>query len=228
MKKTLPSSEDKAQAVREMFDRIAPRYDLLNRIISLGLDVRWRRRAVAALHLPAGSLVLDLACGTGDFCRELERAGHRAVGFDFSCEMLRAARVATPLVQADVLALPIGDSAAAGVTSGFALRNVAGLQPFFAETARVVRPGGRIAFLEVSEPQSRLLRAGNRLWFRHAVPLIGAVFSDREAYRYLPRSVAYLPPPDELVSMLRRFGFPDAQSLPLSGGVAQLLVATRR
>jgi demethylmenaquinone methyltransferase/2-methoxy-6-polyprenyl-1,4-benzoquinol methylase len=211
-----------------MFDRIAVRYDLLNRIISLGLDVRWRRRAVAALGLPAGSLVLDLACGTGDFCRELERAGHRAVGFDFSSQMLRAARVAAPLVRADVLAMPVRDGAAGGVTSGFALRNVADLEGFIAETARVLRPGGRVAFLEVSEPHSRLLRAGNRLWFGHAVPFIGGALSDREAYRYLPRSAAYLPPPDELVLMLRRLGFPDAQSLPLSGGVAQLLVATRR
>lgn len=226
--RALPRAEEKARVVREMFDRIAPRYDLVNRIISLGLDIRWRRRAVRALSLPGASLVLDLACGTGDFCRELSRQGYRAVGFDFALQMLRAARTPVALVQADVLALPVRDGAADGVTSGFVLRNVTALDRFIAEAARVVRPGGRVALLEVSEPQSRLVRAGHRLWFERAVPLLGGLFSDRPAYRYLPRSVEYLPPPERLVSMLRGSGFPDAESIPLSGGVAQMLVGTRR
>lgn len=223
----LPGTDEKARFVREMFDRIAPRYDLLNRIISLGLDVKWRRRAVRALGLPAGSLVLDLACGTGDFCRELVRAGHRAIGFDFSLQMLHAGRLSVPLVQADVLALPVRTGAADGATSGFALRNLTDIDRFFAEIARVVRPGGRIALLEVSEPESRLVRAGYRLWFEHAVPFVGGLLSDREAYRYLPRSLAYLPSRDQLTSMLRGCGFPDAECVPISAGVAQMLLGTR-
>lgn len=223
----LPAGEEKARAVRAMFDRIAGRYDLLNRIISLGMDAGWRRRAVRALALPPGSLVLDLACGTGDFCRELSRAGYRATGFDFSLGMLRAARAVAPLVQADVLALPVADGAADGATCGFALRNVADLGRLFAETARVVRAGGRIALLEVSEPSFALLRTGHRLWFRSAVPVLGGMLSDREAYRYLPRSTAYLPPREELVATLQAAGFRDARSLPLSGGIVQVIVATR-
>src|SRR6266571_612373 len=148
----LLSGERKARAVRVMFDRVAPRYDRMNRLLTLGMDVRWRRRTVEALDLSRGSLVMDLACGTGDLCRELARAGHRPVGFDFALGMLRAARTGAPLAQADVLRMPVADGSADGVTCGFALRNVADLEALFAEIARVVRPGGRIALLEVSEP----------------------------------------------------------------------------
>ncbi len=223
----LPEAADKARTVREMFDRIAPRYDRMNRIISFGMDVGWRRRAVRGLDLAPGSLVLDLACGTGDFCRELERAGYRAAGFDFAREMLRAAKTQVPLVQADVLALPVADRCADGAVSGFALRNVADLTTFFAETARVVRAGGRIALLEVAEPENAVLRAGHRIWFRRAVPFLGSLLSDGDAYRYLPRSVAYLPSKDALIAMAHAGGFGDARSIPLAGGVAQIFTATR-
>ena len=114
-----------------------------------------------------------------------------------------------------------------GATCGFALRNVVSLEALFAEVARVVRPGGRIAFLETSEPEGGLLRLGHRIYFRRVVPLIGGLLSDRAAYSYLPRSVAYLPPPYELLGKLRAAGFPDAKRLPLSGGITELLVATR-
>ncbi len=223
----LPAAEDKARTVREMFDRIAPRYDRLNRIISLGMDIGWRRRAVRGLGLAPGSLVLDLACGTGDFCRELERAGYRAVGFDFAREMLRAAKTHVPLVQADVLALPVTDRGADGAVSGFALRNVTDLTEFFVETARVVRAGGRIALVEVAEPENAVLRAGHRIWFRRAVPFLGSLLSDGDAYRYLPRSVAYLPSKDALIAMAHAAGFGDARSVPLAGGAAQVFTATR-
>jgi demethylmenaquinone methyltransferase/2-methoxy-6-polyprenyl-1,4-benzoquinol methylase len=224
----LPEGADKARSVRAMFDRIAPRYDLLNRIISMGLDTSWRRRAVRALGLPPGSLVLDLACGTGDFCRDLSRCGHRPVGFDFAAGMLAAARTDAPLVQADVLTLPIGDGVADGATCGFALRNVTDIHAFFEEVARVLRPGARFALLEVSQPSSRVLRAGHYVWFKLVVPVLGGLLSDRDAYRYLPRSVVYLPADDEQVAMFQEAGFPDALRVPLSGGVAQLLVGTRR
>jgi demethylmenaquinone methyltransferase/2-methoxy-6-polyprenyl-1,4-benzoquinol methylase len=224
----LPEGEEKARAVRRLFDTISPRYDLVNRVMTFGMDVGWRRRTVRELALPSGSLVFDLACGTGDLCRELRATGLRCVGFDFSHGMLRAARTDAPLVEADVLRLPVRDGSADGATCGFALRNVVSLEDLFAELARVVRPGGRISLLETAEPARRVLRLGHRVYFRAVVPAVGGLLSNRAAYSYLPRSTAYLPPSDELLSMLRRAGFPDARRLPLSGGITQLLVATHR
>jgi demethylmenaquinone methyltransferase / 2-methoxy-6-polyprenyl-1,4-benzoquinol methylase len=223
----LPQGRDKARAVRDLFDTISPRYDLVNRVMTFGMDAGWRRRTVRELALPGGSLVFDLACGTGDLCRELRAAGHRPVGFDFSHGMLRAARTDAPLVEADVLRLPARDGAADGATCGFALRNVVSLEALFGELARVVRPGGRISLLETAEPDGRLMRLGHRLYFRRVVPLIGGLLSDGEAYAYLPRSTAYLPPPDELLATLRAAGFADATRVPLAGGITQLLVGTR-
>ena len=224
----LPEGDEKHRAVRSMFDTISGRYDLVNRVMTLGMDVGWRRRAVSDLRLAGGSLVLDLACGTGDLCRELQRNGYRVVGFDFSHGMLTAATTSVPLVEADVLRLPLHDGAADGVTCGFALRNVVDLGAFFTELARVVRTGGRIALLDASEPDNRVMRAGHGIYFRHVVPRIGGLLSDGAAYAYLPRSMAYLPPPDEMLAMLRDAGFQDAQRHQLSGGIAQLLEGTRR
>lgn len=223
----LPSGPDKVRAVRAMFDAIAPRYDLVNRLMTFGMDVGWRRRTAAALRLPPESLVLDVACGTGDFCRELAAAGHRPVGFDISVGMLAAARTGAPLVLADALALPVRDGSADGATCGFALRNVADLGRLFAELARVVRPGGRIAILEVAEPDSALLRLGHRAYFRRVVPVIGGLLSDGDAYRYLPRSAAYLPPAGRMLEMLAEVGFPGAQTRLLSLGAARMIVGTR-
>jgi demethylmenaquinone methyltransferase/2-methoxy-6-polyprenyl-1,4-benzoquinol methylase len=223
----LPEGEEKARVVRAMFDRVAARYDLVNRVMTFGFDVGWRRRAVRELRLPGGAVVADLACGTGDLCDELVRAGYRAIGFDFSHGMLSNATTVAPLVEADALRLPLADAAVAGVTCGFALRNVTDLEALFAETARVVRRGGRIALLETAEPSNAVMRFGHRVYFGRAVPMIGGMISDRAAYAYLPRSMAYLPPPAELVEMLRRAGFADARRSELNGGVAQLLVGTR-
>jgi len=151
----------------------------------------------------------------------------RPLGFDFSFGMLAAARSSAPLVQADILTLPLADARADGVTCGFALRNVVDLKALFEEIARAVRPGGRIALVEVSEPRSRILRFGHSIYFNKIVPFIGGLLSNREAYSYLPASVAYLPPRDELLHMLHAAGFPAARRISLSGGVAQLLVGTR-
>jgi demethylmenaquinone methyltransferase/2-methoxy-6-polyprenyl-1,4-benzoquinol methylase len=211
-----------------MFDAIAGRYDLVNRVMTFGLDVTWRRRTVRELHLPRGSLVLDLACGTGDLCRELARQGQRAVGFDFSIGMLAAARTDASLVQADVLRLPVRDAGADGVTCGFALRNVVSLEGFFAELARVVRPGGAIALLDASEPSNGVLRAGHHVYFHKVVPAIGGLLSDRDAYAYLPRSLEYLPPPGEMLRLLAGAGFPAARRIELTAGAAQLFVGIRR
>ena len=210
-----------------MFDTIAPRYDLVNRIMTFGLDRRWRRRAVQALGLAAGALVLDLACGTGDLCRDLGIARYRPVGADLSLGMLRQARTDAPLVQSDALELPLPAGRVDGAVSGFALRNFVALPPVFAELARVIRPGGRVALLDVAAPTNPILRTGHAAYFGHVVPRIGAVFSDREAYRYLPKSVAYLPPGDEMLTMLRDSGFTDVTRRLMSGGVTQLITATR-
>lgn len=225
---TLPAGDAKVRAVETMFDRIAPRYDLLNRMLTFGMDVGWRRRTVAALGLPRGSRVLDLACGTGDLCRELQGAGYVAIGLDRSAGMLAAARTSAPLVRGDGLALPVPDASVDGIVCGFALRNFESLDPFLAECARSLRRGGRVALLEVAEPANPLLRAGHAVYFGRVVPLVGGLLSDGAAYRYLPQSVAYLPPPDELVAMLQRAGFTDARRRLLSVGIAQLLTGTRR
>jgi demethylmenaquinone methyltransferase/2-methoxy-6-polyprenyl-1,4-benzoquinol methylase len=227
MSEDLPLGQEKARTVREMFDRVAGRYDLVNRVMTFGLDVGWRRRTVRELRLPGRAIVADLACGTGDLCDELERSGYRAIGFDFSRGMLANAGTEAPLVQADVLRLPIADGALDGTTCGFALRNVIDLAALFAEVARVVRRGGRAAFLETSAPNGRFLRIGHRVYFGRVVPLIGGALSDGDAYRYLPRSMAYLPEPDELLEMLRATGFADAARVSLAGGVAQILAGTR-
>lgn len=223
----LPTGDEKARAVRVMFDTIAPRYDLVNRVMTFRMDVRWRRRTVRDLDLPTGSQVLDLACGTGDLCAELVRGGHQPVGFDLSFGMLVAARTSAPLVHADVLTLPLPDGVADGVTCGFALRNLTDLPRFFAELARVLRPGGRIALLEVAEPPNPILRAGHSFYFGRVVPRIGGLLSDPAAYRYLPRSVSYLPSSDRLLALLADAGFNDARHDLLSVGIARLITATR-
>ncbi len=224
---TLPQGDEKRDAVRDMFDAIAPRYDLVNRVMTFRLDVRWRRQAVRALALPAGSLVLDLASGTGDLCVDLQHAGYRPISIDLSAGMLRADHSGAPRVQADIVRLPVPDGVADGATCGFALRNLVALEPFFAELARVVRPGGRIALLDVGVPPNRVVRWGHSVYFGRVVPRIGAWLSDPAAYRYLPRSVAYLPQPEEMVALLRQSGFADAAHRVFSGGITQLLTGTR-
>ena len=227
MPDSLPEGDEKATAVRSMFDAIAPRYDMINRIMTFRLDVRWRRLAVGSLALRRDSVVLDLASGTGDLCRELEAVGLAAVGVDLSYGMLAAARTEAPLLQGDALRLPVRDGVADGVTCGFALRNFASLPPFFTELGRIVRPGGRIALLEVAEPPNRVLRWGHQLYFGKVVPLVGGLLSDPAAYRYLPRSVAYLPPPSAMLDQLRSAGFADVDRTLLSVGIAQLVTARR-
>ncbi len=223
----LPMGDEKTALVRSMFDAIAPRYDLVNRLMTLGLDIRWRKQSVEALALPAGSLVLDLACGTGDFLSILRSHGFAPIGADLSWGMLAANETGEPLTQADVSALPIADYSVDGITCGYALRNFTDLHRAFSELGRVVRPGGRISLLEVAEPEHGLLLVGHRAWFRHVVPVIGGVLSDGAAYRYLPKSTAYLPPTTELRSMLRASGFSSVNRRALTGGLSQLITATR-
>ena len=224
----LPVGDEKRVMVESMFDGVAPRYDRLNRIISLGLDQGWRRRTVATLGLPAGSRVIDLACGTGDLCDDVRAAGYRPFGFDVSAGMLAVAHTNAPLVRSDVLVLPLPDTSVDGVTCGFALRNFVDLPTFFTECARVLRPGGRIAALDAAEPENPLMRIGNSVWFRGIVPWIGARLSDNPAaYRYLPASTAYLPAGPALMDQVRAAGFSAVGRRTMMGGSVQLLTATR-
>lgn len=222
----LPQGREKRAAVRTMFDQIAPRYDLVNRIMTFRMDVGWRKKTQAALRLPAKASVLDLACGTGDFCESLAANGHHPIGVDLSYGMLASARVQDPLVQGDLLDLPIASSSVDAAVCGFALRNLVSLEPFFFELARVVRPGGRIGLLDVSQPDNAVVRAGHGLYFNRVVPLIGGLLSDRSAYAYLPKSVSYLPEPAEMLVMLANAGFKEVERRQLTGGISQLLTAT--
>jgi len=192
------------------------------------LDVRWRRHTVRELALPVRSTVLDLASGTGDLCIDLRKAGHQPISVDLSFGMLAADRSGVPRVQGDILRLPVPDGSVDGVTCGFALRNLTDLAVFFDELARVLRPGGRIALLDVGIPHNTFIHWGNDIYFGKVVPKIGALLSDGAAYRYLPKSVAYLPKAEEMVAMLQRTGFTRVVHQDLSGGLTQLLTATRR
>jgi demethylmenaquinone methyltransferase / 2-methoxy-6-polyprenyl-1,4-benzoquinol methylase len=223
----LPVGEEKARVVEEMFDRIAPRYDLLNRMLTFGMDIAWRRAAVHSLELVAGSRVVDLACGTGDMCRALAADGYAPMGVDFSAGMLAAARAHAPLVRADGGHLPFADGAVDGLTCGFALRNFVDLGAVLAECARVLRPRGRIALVDVGEPTSAPARLVHGLWFRRVVPFVGGLLSDRSAYAYLPASTAYLPARPELLRMVGAAGFELVAHRTLGAGAAQLITGTR-
>jgi len=210
-----------------MFDAIASRYELVNKLMTFGLDGQWRRRAVSDLRLSRNSVVLDVAAGTGDLTRELHRQGQRAIATDLSYNMLHAGRAVRQRVQADALRLPFRSASFDGVTCGYALRNFTDLPATFAEMARVLRPGGRLSLLEVAEPASGLFRTGFRLWFHKVVPFIGSLVSDRAAYHYLPASTAYLPPSPEISAMLNRAGFSSVNNRRVMGGLSQQFLATR-
>jgi demethylmenaquinone methyltransferase / 2-methoxy-6-polyprenyl-1,4-benzoquinol methylase len=182
--------------VRAMFDRIAPVYDLMNRVMTVGLDRRWRKLAVREVVWP-GDRVLDACCGTGDLAVEAERRGGRVVALDFSPRMLERARAKSGTidwVQGDALALPFADNEFDAATVGFGVRNLADLEGGLRELARVLRPGGKLAVLEITRPRG-LLRPFFRLWFDVLVPLAGKVLPGGKAYTYLPASVRRFPSP---------------------------------
>jgi demethylmenaquinone methyltransferase/2-methoxy-6-polyprenyl-1,4-benzoquinol methylase len=214
--------------VRGMFDRIAPVYDVMNHVMTAGLDRRWRKLAAAEVVWP-GDRVLDACCGTGDLAVEAERRGGRVVGLDFSEKMLERARKksgAIEWVQGDALALPFGDGEFDAATVGFGVRNLADLESGLRELARVLRPGGKVAVLEITRPRG-ILRPFFRLWFDGVVPVLGRVLPGGEAYTYLPASVRRFPGPDDLSALLEAAGFERVRYRMLGGGIVALHVGTR-
>lgn len=182
---------------------------------------------MAALGLRAGSEVLDVGCGTGDFLRELAHRGARPVGVDMSLGMLAAAGAGVSVVQGDALLLPFPDRRFDAVSCGFVLRNVTSPRTLVEELARVLRPGGALALLEVAEPEWGPARWVHRRYFHHVVPLIGGLLSDRDAYRYLPASTVHLPDATTLAGLLAAAGFGGIERRLLGGGAAQLFTGRR-
>ena len=217
-----------ADDVRGMFDRIAPVYDVMNRVMTAGLDRRWRKLAVKAVVWP-GDRVLDACCGTGDLAVEAERRGGRVVGLDFSEKMLERARPksgAIEWVRGDALALPFPDADFDAATVGFGVRNLADLEGGLRELARVLRPGGKLAVLEITRPRG-VLKPFFRLWFDVLVPLAGRVLPGGQAYTYLPASVRRFPGPQDLTALFESAGFDAVHYRLLGGGIVALHVGTK-
>jgi demethylmenaquinone methyltransferase / 2-methoxy-6-polyprenyl-1,4-benzoquinol methylase len=216
--------------IRSMFDGLVERYDLLNDVLSLGLDRWWRRRTAAALQRPPRDRVLDLGCGTGRL-GVLLADRHTVTGVDVSGAMLREARHRyarrVSLVQGSAFRLPFADASFGGAVSAFVLRNLGDLPVAFGELARVVSPGGRIALVDINEPSNVLVRRLFDAYFRVAAPALGALVGKRAEYRYLVRSLTNLPPPNELCEMLHRAGFTECRTHALTGGIVTLVSATR-
>jgi demethylmenaquinone methyltransferase / 2-methoxy-6-polyprenyl-1,4-benzoquinol methylase len=221
---TLPS-----EGVRSMFDRIAPVYDAMNRVMTAGLDQRWRREAAEAVVRP-GNRVLDSCCGTGDLAIAAAAAGGNVTGIDFSRQMLERARRKAPdieWIEGDALALPFPDASFDAATVGFGVRNLSELDKGLRELRRVLRPGGRLAILEITRPRG-LLAPFYRLWFDVLIPAAGKVLPGGAAYTYLPASVRRFPGPDELAGLVRGAGFDDVRWRTFAGGIVALHIGMAR
>ena len=231
-------SRDKGRYVRAMFSEIAPRYDLLNHLLSFNVDRRWRRRAIQALQWEQspGGVYLDLCAGTLDVASELaQRPGFagRIVAADFAEPMLRAGQtkvLGRPVlpVTADALSLPLPDACCAGAIVAFGVRNLSDLDAGLREVRRVLVPGGRYVILEFSTPNRAIVRSGYHLYFHHVLPRVGGLISgNRGAYRYLPESVAHFPSAGELAERMREAGFRDVGWELLTFGIAAIHVGSR-
>jgi len=231
---------DKSPArIANMFDAIAPRYDLLNHVLSAGMDRGWRDRAVGALSLSSGARVLDLCTGTADLAIAIvhRTSGASVVGVDFAGEMLRLARVKVSdaalerrirLVRGDATRIPLPDGSCDAATIAFGIRNVGEPDRALAELARVIRPGGRLAILEFGEPRIPGIRTLYAWYFRYILPLVGRLVSKHQsAYSYLPASVGAFPAPSEFSAMLAATGFSQVRAVPLTLGIVYLFTAER-
>ncbi|MES1211833.1 MAG: ubiquinone/menaquinone biosynthesis methyltransferase, partial [Acidobacteriota bacterium] len=225
------SLDKSGRAIQDMFAGVAPRYDLLNHLLSANLDVVWRKRSAVALDLPAGSEVLDLCCGTGDQALALRRRGARVAAADFCVPMLalarhKFARAASPrpgALAADALALPFAPRRFAGATVSFGLRNVADLDAALRQLASVLRPGGKLVVLEFAVPRLQPLKGLYLFYFRHLLPWIGRLVSKRgSAYSYLPSSVLQFPQREGFLARMAAAGFNDLSSRDMSGGIVCL------
>jgi demethylmenaquinone methyltransferase / 2-methoxy-6-polyprenyl-1,4-benzoquinol methylase len=226
---TLEEGTLEPDGVRTMFDRIAPVYDVMNRVMTAGLDRRWRRLTVEEVVQP-GARVLDACCGTGDLAVEAEREGGLVTGLDFSGEMLvRARRKSETIewIQGDLLALPFEAGSFDAATVGFGVRNVADLGQGLRELRRVLRPGGRLAILEITQPRGPL-KPFFSLWFDRIVPLLGRVLPGGKAYTYLPASVRRFPGAEDLAALIDESGFEGARFRLFGGTIVALHTATAR
>ncbi len=228
--RSLPTGAEKRVAVRAMFDRIAPRYDAMNRLMTAGLDQRWRRRCLDLVGVGPGDRVLDLACGTGDLLEMAALRGARAIGVDLALEMLRQGGrrlQGACFVQGDGAGLPLGDASVSVVTCGFAFRNFVSVPEVLAELVRVLEPGGRLAVIDVDRPAARIVRAAHGAYFDRFVPWVGGLLSDRDAYRYLPRSTDYLPEARVLQAWFEEAGLVSVERRGALLGTAQIWTAVR-
>jgi demethylmenaquinone methyltransferase/2-methoxy-6-polyprenyl-1,4-benzoquinol methylase len=221
---TLPS-----EGVRSMFDRIAPVYDAMNRLMTAGLDQRWRREAAEAVVRP-GDKVLDSCCGTGDLAIAAAEAGGKVTGLDFSNPMLERARRKAPeleWVEGDALALPFADGSFDAAMVGFGVRNLSELDRGLCELRRVLRPGGRLAILEITRPRG-LLAPFYRLWFDVLIPAGGKILPGGSAYTYLPASVRRFPDPQGLAHVMAEAGFGEIRWRLFAGGIVALHTGVAR
>jgi demethylmenaquinone methyltransferase/2-methoxy-6-polyprenyl-1,4-benzoquinol methylase len=212
-----------AEGVRAMFDRIAPVYDVMNRVMTAGLDGRWRQETAAAV-VSSGDRVLDVCCGTGDLALAGARAGGHVTGLDFSERMLERARRKSgeiEWVRGDALELPFEDDSFDAATVGFGVRNLEDLDRGLAELARVLRAGGKLGVLEITRPEG-VLQPFYSLWFGKIVPVLGKVLPGGAAYTYLPASVKRFPGPEDLSRFLRDAGFEDVRYRLFAGGIVAL------
>ncbi len=211
--------QERAQYVQSMFARIAGRYDLMNRLMTAGQDIKWRRYVIQQARLPENGRLLDIATGTGDIALEglQQTAGLQAVGGDFTVEMMQAGkqlaeRQPIQWVGSDTLALPFPDNTFDAVTSGFLMRNVIDVPGAFREQMRVTKPGGHVVVLESSPPKKNLLRPFILIHLNHVIPMLGKLITgESDAYRYLPDSTQQFKSPDELADIMRETGFQDVQ-----------------
>jgi demethylmenaquinone methyltransferase/2-methoxy-6-polyprenyl-1,4-benzoquinol methylase len=232
------STDDKKDQVAEMFDNIAPKYDFLNHLLSMGIDITWRKKAIKIIGKKNPKAILDVATGTGDFAIEAKSLNpERIVGLDISGEMLNVGRVKIEkkgltslieMVQADSEAMPFADNTFDAITVGFGVRNFAHLEVGLGEMLRVLKPGGQVAIIEISQPEKFPIKQVYNIYFKHVLPTVGKLVSkDARAYTYLPESVTHFAQGQEFANILTKVGYKNATATPLTFGTASLYVASK-